>query len=108
MSSICEFQDECIHSVHECVVRKHVGTTVDNAVLLFRFFDTCFSSHHSSFVRSFVSATNLWLRYLHWQEYNPGGGKDEVLKYLEESRKQVVLAKQALGTILSCLEDAST
>ena len=33
-------------------------------------------------------------------EYNPGGGKDEVLKYLEESRKQVVLAEKALSVIM--------
>jgi len=33
-------------------------------------------------------------------EYNPGGGKDNVAKYLEESRKQVVSAYSALGTIL--------
>jgi Ca2+ transporting ATPase len=37
-------------------------------------------------------------------EYNPGGGKDEVLKYLEESRKQVVLARDALKTIMECLD----
>mmetsp|Transcript_4232 Transcript_4232/g.5849 ORF Transcript_4232/g.5849 Transcript_4232/m.5849 type:complete len:208 (-) Transcript_4232:588-1211(-) len=33
-------------------------------------------------------------------EYNPGGGKDAVEKYLEESRKQVVSAYKALGKIL--------
>ena len=37
-------------------------------------------------------------------EYNPGGGKDEVLKYLEESRKQVILAEKALKTIMDALE----
>lgn len=36
-------------------------------------------------------------------EYNPGGGKDEVLKYLLESKKQVVLARDALKTILDVL-----
>lgn len=38
------------------------------------------------------------------QEYNPGGGKDEVLKYLEEAKKQVILAKNALKTIVDVLE----
>jgi hypothetical protein len=38
------------------------------------------------------------------KEYNPGGGKDEVLKYLNESQKQVVIAKTALETILKSLD----
>lgn len=38
------------------------------------------------------------------KEYNPGGGKDEVLKYLEEAKKQVILAKNALKTIVDVLE----
>ena len=33
-------------------------------------------------------------------EYNPGGGKDEVLKYLDESKKQVVIVRDCLRTIL--------
>ena len=37
-------------------------------------------------------------------EYNPGGGKDEVLKYLNEAQKQVVLAEKALRTILNTIE----
>ena len=37
-------------------------------------------------------------------EYNPGGGKDEVLKYLNEAQKQVLLAEKALRTILNCIE----
>jgi hypothetical protein len=36
-------------------------------------------------------------------EYNPGGGKDEVLKYLIESKKQVVTASKSLKTIMDCL-----
>lgn len=36
-------------------------------------------------------------------EYNPGGGKDEVLKYLNESKKQVELASKSLKTIMDCL-----
>lgn len=37
-------------------------------------------------------------------EYNPGGGKDEVLKYLNESKKQVEIAKNALKTIMDALD----
>jgi hypothetical protein len=36
-------------------------------------------------------------------EYNPGGGKDEVLKYLNEAEKQVILAEKALKVILDCV-----
>ena len=36
-------------------------------------------------------------------EYNPGGGKDEVLKYLNESKKQVEIAQKALKTIMESL-----
>jgi hypothetical protein len=36
-------------------------------------------------------------------EYNPGGGKDEVLKYLIESKKQVEIAQKALKTIMDSL-----
>mmetsp|Transcript_17838 Transcript_17838/g.30335 ORF Transcript_17838/g.30335 Transcript_17838/m.30335 type:complete len:226 (+) Transcript_17838:3-680(+) len=64
-------------------------------------------------LESFFDATENWNTAMNMSnsmafisqfgEYNPGGGKDEVLKYLEESRKQVVLAKDALRTILDCL-----
>ena len=37
-------------------------------------------------------------------EYNPGGGEDEVLKYLNEAKKQVVIAKDALGKIMDSLD----
>lgn len=40
-------------------------------------------------------------------EYNPGGGKDEVLKYLEEAKKQVITARGALAKILTALESSS-
>lgn len=41
-------------------------------------------------------------------EYNPGGGKDEVLKYLNEAQTQVVLAEKALKVILDCVNSASS
>jgi hypothetical protein len=40
-------------------------------------------------------------------EYNPGGGKDAVLKYLEESRTQVIRSEKALKTIMDVLERAT-
>mmetsp|Transcript_26996 Transcript_26996/g.65522 ORF Transcript_26996/g.65522 Transcript_26996/m.65522 type:complete len:211 (+) Transcript_26996:114-746(+) len=36
-------------------------------------------------------------------EYNPGGGKDEVLKYLIESKKQVEIASSCLKRIMKVL-----
>ena len=36
-------------------------------------------------------------------EYNPGGGADAVLKYLNESKKQVIMAQKALKTIIDSL-----
>jgi hypothetical protein len=36
-------------------------------------------------------------------EYNPGGGKDEVLKYLIESKKMVVVAQSSLKKIMDAL-----
>ncbi len=39
-------------------------------------------------------------------EYNPGGGKDEVLKYLNEAEIQVNLAEKALKTILDCVNSS--
>jgi len=37
-------------------------------------------------------------------EYNPGGGKDEVLKYLNEAQKQVIQAKSSLEKIMDALD----
>jgi Ca2+ transporting ATPase len=36
-------------------------------------------------------------------EYNPGGGKDEVLKYLNESKKAVIQAESSLKRIMDAL-----
>lgn len=41
-------------------------------------------------------------------EYNPGGGKDEVLKYLNESEKQVILAEKNLKIILDTINSAGS
>ncbi|CAB9510627.1 expressed unknown protein [Seminavis robusta] len=41
-------------------------------------------------------------------EYNPGGGKDEVLKYLNEAKIQVVIAKKSLEIIMDSLDIAAS
>jgi len=47
-----------------------------------------------------VNMSNSMAFISQFGEYNPGGGKEEVLKYLDESKKQVVLAESALKTII--------
>jgi hypothetical protein len=37
-------------------------------------------------------------------EYNPGGGKDSVLKYLNESKKAVIQAQGSLKRIMVALD----
>ena len=39
-----------------------------------------------------------------WGEANPGGGQDEIARYLEKSRKEVVDSANLLKTILDCLK----
>uniref|UniRef100_A0A6V2AVP8 Uncharacterized protein n=1 Tax=Ditylum brightwellii TaxID=49249 RepID=A0A6V2AVP8_9STRA len=51
-----------------------------------------------------VNMSNSMAFISQFGEYNPGGGKDEVLKYLEEAKKQVVLAEASLKRIMNCLE----
>jgi hypothetical protein len=53
---------------------------------------------------SSISMSNSMAFISQFGEYNPGGGKDEVLKYLLEARKQVVLARDALKTIMVNLD----
>jgi len=50
-----------------------------------------------------VTMSNSMAFIAQFGEYNPGGGKDEVLKYLDESQKQVILAKAALGKVIKSL-----
>ncbi|KAL7508136.1 hypothetical protein ACHAXN_005222 [Cyclotella atomus] len=57
---------------------------------------------------SAMSMSNSMAFISQFGEYNPGGGKDEVLKYLEESKKQVILAEKALKRILDTIESASS
>mmetsp|Transcript_19443 Transcript_19443/g.26700 ORF Transcript_19443/g.26700 Transcript_19443/m.26700 type:complete len:230 (-) Transcript_19443:276-965(-) len=51
-----------------------------------------------------VNMSNSMAFISQFGEYNPGGGKDEVLKYLEEAKKQVILAEKSLSKIKDCLE----
>jgi len=51
-----------------------------------------------------VNMSNSMAFISQFAEYNPGGGKDEVLKYLEESKRQVVLAISALEKIMKAVE----
>ncbi|GMI22959.1 hypothetical protein TrCOL_g20 [Triparma columacea] len=65
-------------------------------------------------LESFFEATEDWNTAMNMSnsmafisqfgEYNPGGGKEEVLKYLDESKKQVVIAQAALGKIMAALD----
>ncbi len=43
-----------------------------------------------------VNMSNSMAFISQFGEYNPGGGKDEVLKYLEEAKKQGKLAKRSI------------
>ena len=38
-----------------------------------------------------------------WGEANPGGGQDEIARYLEKSRKEVVQSASLLKTIMDIL-----
>merc|ERR1719384_1653950 len=65
-------------------------------------------------LESFFEATEEWNTAVNMSnsmafisqfgEYNPGGGKDEVKKYLDESEKQVVIAEKALRSIIEILK----
>ncbi|KAL7430701.1 hypothetical protein ACHAXH_004421 [Discostella pseudostelligera] len=69
-------------------------------------------------LEAFFEATEDWntamnmsnsMSYIsQFAEYNPGGGKDEVLKYLNEAQTQVVVAEKALKVILDCVKSASS
>lgn len=50
-----------------------------------------------------AEAGNIMAYVSSWGEANPGGGQDEILRYLEKSRKEVVESANLLKTILDCL-----
>jgi Ca2+ transporting ATPase len=51
-----------------------------------------------------MSMSNSMAFISQFGEYNPGGGKDEVLKYLNESKKQVIIARDSLKVIMDALD----
>jgi hypothetical protein len=53
---------------------------------------------------SAVTMSNSMAFISQFGEYNPGGGVESVLKYLNESKKQVELASRSLATIMDCLD----
>jgi len=53
---------------------------------------------------SAIAMSNSMAFISQFGEYNPGGGKDEVFKYLEESKKQVKIVKNCLETILKVVK----
>jgi hypothetical protein len=53
---------------------------------------------------SAASMSNSMAFISQFGEYNPGGGKDQVLKYLNESKIQVLRAQTALKTITESLD----
>ncbi|KAL7542004.1 hypothetical protein ACHAXR_011418 [Thalassiosira sp. AJA248-18] len=52
---------------------------------------------------SAMSMSNSMAFISQFGEYNPGGGKDEVLKYLNEAEIQVKLAEKSLKVVLDCV-----
>ena len=61
---------------------------------------SCYSTScwttHSSDAREFAYTASFG-------EYNPGGGKDTILKYIELSRESLKLARKDLGSVCSQL-----
>lgn len=53
---------------------------------------------------SCMSMSNSMAFISQFGEFNPGGGKEEVLKYLNESKKMVVQAESSLKTIIEVLK----
>lgn len=53
---------------------------------------------------SAINMSNSMAFISQFGEYNPGGGQDQVLKFLNESKKQVISAQKALKTIMECLD----
>jgi len=50
-----------------------------------------------------ADAGNILAYVSSWGEANPGGGQDEIARYLEKSRKEVVESANLLKTIIDCL-----
>jgi len=50
-----------------------------------------------------ADAGNIMAYVSSWGEANPGGGQDEIARYLEKSRKDVVESANLLKTVIECL-----
>lgn len=100
-------------------VRKYLGlrSTTDPLFQIEKVFDKVkYMDIDPDNIETFFEATEEWNTAVNMSnsmafisqfgEYNPGGGKDEVLKYLEEAKKQVFLARGALEKILAAIESA--
>jgi hypothetical protein len=98
-------------------VRKYLGlrSTTDPLFQIEKVFDKVkFMDIDPDLLETFFEATEEWNTAMNmsnsmafisqFAEYNPGGGKDEVLKYLEEAKKQVITARSSLEKILSVID----
>lgn len=77
---------------------KYMDTTADGAEIDL---DTFFQATEDW--NSAMTISNSMAFISQFGEYNPGGGKDEVLKYLNESKKAVVQAQASLKKIMDAL-----
>jgi len=96
-------------------VRRYMGlrSTTDPLFQIEKVFDKVKYMDDIDDIESFFAATEEWNTAVNMSnsmafisqfgEYNPGGGKDEVKKYLDESEKQVILAQKSLKTIMGIL-----
>ena len=50
-----------------------------------------------------ADAGNVMAYVSSWGEANPGGGQDEIARYLEKSRKEVVLVNAQMKDLLAAL-----
>ena len=51
-----------------------------------------------------ADAGNVMAYVSSWGEANPGGGQDEILRYLNKSKKDVEQSVSLLKVILDCLD----
>jgi hypothetical protein len=81
----------CMHGSNARHMARDRCTRSTHLVLSFAFFLSSKNSNSMAFISQFG-------------EYNPGGGKDQVLKYLLEAETNVKLAKTSLKVIIDALE----
>ena len=54
-----------------------------------------------------ADAGNVMAYVSSWGEANPGGGQDNILRFLNKSRKEVEESAALLKTVLACLDVAA-